>query len=66
MNRRRSIGIILSAIGSLFLPRKLFALTEKKDDKEFEPSTPDTVGAFPESSVNWKKEWQKHLEEKHG
>lgn len=41
-------------------------IAEEGKGKNFLKSLWDTVGAFPESSVNWKKEWQKHLEEKHG
>lgn len=33
--------------------------------KTFSEAIWDTIGKFSESSIDWKKEWHKHLEEKY-
>ncbi|GAX61885.1 hypothetical protein SCALIN_C28_0087 [Candidatus Scalindua japonica] len=39
---------------------------EKMAGIEFLDSIWETIGDFPEGNMNWKEEWQKYLEDKHG
>jgi len=39
---------------------------EKTAGIKFLNSLWETIGDFPEENVNWKGEWYKHLEDKHG
>ncbi len=38
----------------------------ESDGKAFLQSLWDSINELPESNVDWKKEWHKHLEEKYG
>jgi|GEM_PF-6808944 len=39
---------------------------EKSEGKTFLQSIWDSINEFPDSPIDWKKEWHKHLEEKYG
>lgn len=38
---------------------------EKGKEKSFSESIWETIGKFPPSDIDWKKEWHRHLEEKY-
>ena len=48
------------------IPDEYLQREKKTEGRKFLELLWETIGKFPENNIDWKNEWHKYIEEKHG